>query len=134
MLYDPLPTPAPGELEVRRSVGYFPSRRLELHIGRTFLNYKQRGFDSFDQPVFMFLRKFGHLIPETGVGPNEASELITVSYVCFSTLDKVVDVKIEWVNSLSLHLEFDTVRRVLKVFRFPSFCMLMYREVTIISK
>jgi len=50
-------------------------------------------------------------------------------------LDKVADVKVEWVNSLSLHLEFDNVRRRLKVFRFPSFCRLMYsQETTLLSR
>lgn len=34
-----------------------------------------------------------------------------------------------WVNTLNLHLEFDQARKTLKVFRYPSFCRLLYREV-----
>jgi hypothetical protein len=134
MLYDPEPTQPPGELVIRRSTGSIPRQRVMLRSGHTFTSYRQRDFEFFDEPMFIFLRRFGHLIPETGAGPVGANELITVSYVCFSMLDKVADVKIEWVNSLSLHLEFDNVRRILKIFRFPSFCMLMYREGTVISK
>lgn len=134
MLYDPQPAQPPGELEIRKSMGSIPRQRMRLRSSRTFTSYRQQGFDGIDQPLFIFLRKFGSLIPEPGAGLAGAPELITVSYVCFAMLDKVADVKIEWVNSLSLHLEFDNVQRVLKVFRFPSFCMLMYRDPTFISK
>jgi hypothetical protein len=134
MLYDPEPIPRPGQLKVRKAMGSISHPRTRTRPGRTFIHYIQEGFDDIDQPLFIYLRKFGHLIPEIGAGLAKVPELITVSYVCFSMLDKVADVKIEWVNSLSLHLEFDNVRRVLKIFRFPSFCMLMYRDMTFISK
>jgi hypothetical protein len=134
MLFDPQPAQPRGELGIRRSVGSIPHQRMRLRFGRTFTSYRQQGFDGVDQPLFIFLRKFGRLIPEPGADLAEAPELITVSYVCFAMLDKVADVRIEWVNSLSLHLEFDNVQRVLRVFRFPSFCMLMYRYPTFISK
>jgi len=133
MLYDPEPIQRPGQLRVRQATGSMGPRRARTRPGRTFIRYVQEGFDGFDQPLFVYLRKFGHLIPEVGAFPK-VPELISVSHVCFSILDKVADVKIEWVNSLSLHLEFDNVRRVLKIFRFPSFCMLMYRNQTSISK
>jgi hypothetical protein len=134
MLYDPAPAQAPGVLEIRRSRRSMPQHRLRLRPDRTFHSYKQHGFDTFDQPIIIFLRKFGHLIPETGPGLAQTSELINVSSVCFSVLAKVADVTIEWVNSLSLHLEFDNIQRVLKVFRFPSFCLLMCREENLLSK
>jgi hypothetical protein len=105
-----------------------------MHASHTFTSYQQPDHDMFDHEIIMLLRKFGHLVPEIGAEPREEPEQIAVSYVCFSTLDKVADVKIEWVNSLSQHLEFDHVRRILKVFRFPSYCILMRREVTLISK
>ena len=133
MLYDPEPIQRPGQLKVRQVIGSMPRPRARTRPGRTFIRYVQEGFDGFDQPLFVYLRKFGHLIPEIGVIPK-VNELIIVSHVCFAMLDKVADVKIEWVNSLSLHLEFDNVRRVLKIFRFPSFCVLMYRDQTSISK
>jgi hypothetical protein len=51
-----------------------------------------------------------------------------VPYVCYQTLRNVCRVEIEWVDALGLHLEFNSTRKVLKVFRFPSFCRLMYRH------
>ena len=133
MLYDPEPKQRPGQFKIRKAVGSIARPRARTRPGRTFTHYVRHGFDNFDQPLFIYFRKFGHLIPEIGTFPK-VPELITVSHVCFSMLDKVAEVKIEWVNSLSLHLEFDNVRRVLKIFRFPSYCLLMYRDMTFISK
>jgi hypothetical protein len=129
MLYDPEPTQPPGQLKVRRAMGSMGRARARAHQDHTFIHY----VEAVDQPLYIILRKFGRLIPEIGAFP-EQPELIAVSHVCFAMLDKVAEIQIEWVNSLSLHLEFDNVRRVLKIFRFPSFCMLMYREQTSISK
>jgi len=134
MLYDPQPIQPPGELVIRKPEGFLPRSRRRLRFSSTINSYREQGFEAFDQPLYLFLRKFGRLIPEPLVGLEGVHELITVSYVCFAMLDKIADVKIEWVNSLCLHLEFDNVRRILKIFRFPSFCMLMYRDVTFISK
>jgi hypothetical protein len=133
MLYDPQPAEPPGELEIRRPTGSILRQGMRLRSSRTFTSYRQQCFDGLDQPLHVFLRKFGRLIPEPKAVVAGAP-LIAVSSVCFAMLDKVADIKVEWVNSLSLHLEFDNVRRVLKVFRFPSFCMLMYRNPTFISK
>jgi hypothetical protein len=86
--------------------------------------------DLFDQPLYNLLKKFGTVVPEMKKELMGDSELITFSYVCYAMLYKVAKVELEWVNSLSLHLEFDNVRRKLKVFRFPSFCRLMYHQNT----
>jgi hypothetical protein len=40
----------------------------------------------------------------------------------------VAGVRIQWVDCLSLHLEFDSRSKTLKVFRFPSLCLIMYRN------
>jgi hypothetical protein len=134
MLYDPEPIPRPGQLKIRNVMGSINRPRARTRPCRTFIHYVREGFDGFDQPLFIYLRKFGHLVPEIGAGLSEGPELIDVSYICYYMLDAVADIKIEWVNSLSLHLEFDKIRRILRLFRFPSFCMLMYRDRTSISK
>jgi len=136
MLYDPEPIQLPGQLKVRQAKFSMARPRARTRPGRTFIRYVEaipEGYEGFDQPLFLLLNKFGRLIPEVGTFP-QVPELISVSHVCFAMLDKVAEVKIEWVNSLSLHLEFDNVQRILKIFRFPSFCMLMYRDQTSISK
>jgi hypothetical protein len=37
----------------------------------------------------------------------------------------VANIEVEWVDSLSLHLEFDKSTKILKLFRLPSLCLLM---------
>lgn len=92
----------------------------------------EHSIENIDMPFCQYLSMFGRLIPEVKVMANK--EQIVASHICYDTLYKVAEIKIEWVNSLSLHLEFDTVRKTLKVFKFPSFCRLMYHERTVISK
>lgn len=135
MLFDPSPTQPPNELTIRNPRGS-SFRREPLRTRRTFISYRQQGFENYDQPLYLFLKRFGNLIPEIKVDLLGEAELIAVSYVCFAMLDKVTEVKIEWVNSLSLHLEFDNNRRVLKMFKFPSYCKLMYegRDSTLLSR
>ncbi|KAN0114722.1 hypothetical protein V8E51_004266 [Hyaloscypha variabilis] len=53
-------------------------------------------------------------------------EQLIVSYLKFQTLYQVAKIRIVWVDCLSLHLDFDEKSKHLKVFRFPSFCKLMY--------
>lgn len=99
-----------------------------------------------DQPLYTLLREFGKIIPEynrelspldaPGALPGRHDGWIDLSLVCFHTLHKVATVKIEWVDSLSLHLEFDSRARILKVFRYPSLCFLMCcnEETSIMSR
>jgi len=100
---------------------------------RTLCLYTQ-DFSRVDQQLYLLLSHFGSLVPELRVEAARETELITVSNVCFAMLDSLAAVQIEWVNALSLHLEFDHVRRRLKVFRFPSFCRLMCQDSRVISR
>jgi hypothetical protein len=78
------------------------------------------------------LDQFGSLFPEAPHSPFPDSMLspglagsdnyLTVSYICFNTLRIVGNLRIEWVNTLNLHLQLDVRDRVLRLFRFPSFC------------
>jgi hypothetical protein len=102
----------------------------------TITNYEQT-LESNDQPLHMLLGKFGQIVPqrqrELGTGHptsptvpvRPGDEWIEVSLLCFHTLNKFASIKIEWVDSLSLHLEFDSYTKVVKVFRLPSLCLLM---------
>jgi len=56
---------------------------------------------------------------------REIEEMIDPNYIGFHILHRVASVKIEWVDNLSLHLEFDSHAKTLKVFRFPSLCRIM---------
>jgi len=128
----------PNDEDVRKleiiNPGDGPSRRRRM---KTFRKYEQN-FQNNDQPFHALLQTFGNIIPQrtkqTGTGhvtpsmivpPKPDEEWIELSYLCFRTLNKVTCIKIEWVDNLSLHLEFDNRTKVLRVFRLPSICLLM---------
>jgi hypothetical protein len=80
----------------------------------------------------MLLGRFGKLIPDTPLRRRTEVappfEWIIVPFVCYQTLKNICHIEIEWVDALSLHLEFDSSRKRIKIFRFPSFCRIMYRH------
>lgn len=86
------------------------------------------------RPVVAFLNHgFGAIIPVPNVEPSERFELIgsrsedyiEMSMISFYNLHKAANIRIQWVDSLRLHLEFDSQLKTLKIFRFPSFCLIM---------
>lgn len=158
ILYTPHPDPISGHLEIKngleaqvtermRGTGTqtSPTRRKLLNGSRTFVNYKQT-LENNDQPLHILLRGFGKIIPEynretspsdaPGSIPGRPDGWIDVSLVCFHTLHKVANIQVEWVDCLSLHLEFDSQAKVLKLFRHPSICFLLRckEDTTIMSQ
>jgi len=142
-LYTPKPNPKPNSLEIINPKelleGEAPSRRVgRRYKSKTFDHYEQN-LDLYDQPLFTLLKKFGKIIPKMDqaffrgqdtppvFSPRDESWL-DISLICFHMLYRVANIKIEWVDCLSLHLEFNTHTRALKLFRFPSICLLMYRR------
>jgi len=59
---------------------------------------------------------------------NQQSEVIMVHSICFNFLHQIAGLRIEWVSSLTLHLELDSERKTLKLFQYPSFCRMMMRD------
>lgn len=93
--------------------------------------------DIKDQAIFGLLKRFGDVIPRhrsprtqsTPLGtPNffatHPDDYINVDLICFNTLHKVAGIKIQLVDCLSRHLEFDPRKLVLHVFQFPSLCLI----------
>ena len=80
----------------------------------------------------MFLSRFGDIIPEVKPAVSRrhsavlSFENINVQLICFAAAHHVTELEIEWVDSLGLHLELDASRKTLKLFRFPSYCRMMY--------
>jgi hypothetical protein len=111
-----------------------PSRR---RISSTFVSYKC-SLDDVDEPLHALLSRFGHIIPQkipfggvSSLGPlgiMSQDQRIDLSFVCFHTLYHAAHIRIKWVDCLSLHLEFDSRSKLLKIFRFPSFCLIMARN------
>jgi hypothetical protein len=79
----------------------------------------------------MALGQFGDII--SGIEPEvcgrlcvlPVSEDIHVLLVCYGTAFYITRLKIEWVGSLSQHLDLDPSRRTLKLFQYPSYCRMM---------
>jgi hypothetical protein len=84
--------------------------------------------DTREQPLAYLYSRFGELIPTPLPNqPIKASDplyadLLVDTTLSFYTLTKVAFIGIRWVDSIGLHLEFDSRSSVLSLFRFPSFC------------
>jgi len=142
LLYCPALTPGREQFEIigpSKSRDHPPqrsrNRRTPRCTSRTFTCYQQT-FDNKDLPIHKFLRRFGEIVPLYDVGIHRESGTplvisgrddgwIDQSLVCFHTLAKVASIKVQWVDCVGLHLEFDSRTKVLKLFRFPSFCLIM---------
>lgn len=131
MLYEPKVDVKLDELQITRPSAITMAGERVRVKSWTFDGYSKGTFDYVDQPLHAMLNQFGRLLPaphpkRTGT-EAPPSEWIIAPFVSYQTLRKVCRIDIEWVETLGMHLEFDDARRTLKVFRFPSFCRLMYR-------
>ncbi|KAG4441575.1 hypothetical protein IFR05_002960 [Cadophora sp. M221] len=131
MLFEAVNKPEVDKLEITRTSTASSGRRNTLTTRK--IRAHSQGFDHVDRSLDYLLSKFGELIPGPKVSnPTElsdvaesASEAINVQTLCFHTLNSVVEVKIEWVTSHALHLEFDSGKKTLKLFQYPSFARIM---------
>jgi len=140
MLFQQRQESQPGRLEISAEAFHGfenrqnPSSRRLPH--KQILATFSQDFTDIDLPLYRLLERFGKLIPNApAMRPERTSgplpdmntiDWIDVSLVCFHTLHKIADIKIEWVDVLALHLDFDSRKRTLSIFRYPSFCFLMY--------
>lgn len=153
-LYSASDNPAPSKLELnipRGSSGTELPERAKSRISRTFHRRRSVAKETYitlsqtlqlyDQPLYTLLEAFGTVLPQRPQSWNLRSshtvsedtslvrqpdhDKIEASFLCYHTLAKIAKVKIDWVDSLSLHLEFDMQAKVLKLFRLPSLCLLM---------
>ena len=64
-------------------------------------------------------------------------DALQASNLCYYTLTAMANIKIMWVNNVCEHLEFNQREKVLKLFRFPSFCAMICSgnpELTFLDK
>lgn len=129
MLYDPYSMPSVDKLQISEHARLSQqASRLKTEALHTF----EQDFNQVQQPLINLFYGFGEILPpfdsRTPSRLVNHSEYLILSYLSYCTLTEVAKIKIQWVESLNLHLEFDEGARVLKLFRYPSFCRLMYRE------
>ncbi|PMD48235.1 hypothetical protein L207DRAFT_626994 [Hyaloscypha variabilis F] len=94
--------------------------------------------DLADRPLAILLKAFGNLLPaRSRSSENIASELTkqAFSWKALSSSDingyllhTLLRVHIRWVDTLSLHLDYDKSTRSLSLFRHPSFCVAMLQS------
>lgn len=91
--------------------------------------------DLSDRPLSVLLKAFGNLLPARS---SKAAQLASETGKMASTwhplypnetnaylLHVLLHVHIQWVDSLSLHLDYDKSSRTLSLFSYPSFCLEM---------
>jgi hypothetical protein len=138
MLFDPKTTISRGQLQLRPvNSSRFGRGRARSTVVSSFSQDIGQAGDEIHKALFhRMLSQFGSLFPQAA-GPTYADSMLNpglagndnhlaVSYVCFNTLKNVGNLRIEWVNTLNLHLQLDIRKRVLRLYRFPSFCWLLY--------
>ena len=131
MFYEAVPHPGADSLEVKKTSTNSSGLRNAL-VTRKYSSYRQ-SFEHIAHPLDIMLGHFGCLIPMPRIHPlhpqwlsgNQQSEVIMVQSICFNTLQQISGLNIEWVSSLTLHLELDRKRKTLKLFQYPSFCRMM---------
>ncbi|KAH7416707.1 hypothetical protein BKA64DRAFT_273793 [Cadophora sp. MPI-SDFR-AT-0126] len=113
-----------------------PSRRPGRPRSKIISKTRQ-SIDLVDHPLPDLLKKFGRIMPEhdrpifsgqiTPLAPcyTRPDEWLEAPMLCFYTLHMVTSIKIEWVDCLCLHLDFDSQSKILRLFRFPSLCLVM---------
>lgn len=71
------------------------------------------------------LNCFGHLRFQPISESSRDHKPIITSNINYHILSRIAEIRIVWVDCLSLHLEFDWRTMTLKLFRFPSFCAML---------
>jgi hypothetical protein len=129
MLYTPASIPSPGVL--RLELLDIKDNGRHIHTA----SWRQLSCPMTEDKIGLtlenLLRCFGDFEPKGPPRPSYGSrslffdDSIISSNLSYWTLKKVAGVHIEWVDAISLHLEFDERTLALKVFRFPSFCAML---------
>ncbi|KFY31936.1 hypothetical protein V493_00663 [Pseudogymnoascus sp. VKM F-4281 (FW-2241)] len=113
----------PDQLAIQNEMG--------AHTGQAHMCLKQ-SHSACGRKLHEFLLGYGLLLPPRnfdGLGSLEEkkafAEYKSVAPASFNAyiLSSIGDVTIEWVDSLSCHMEFDSYLNKLFLFRYPSFCL-----------
>ena len=127
LLFEPEYPTTPGCICIVRPV----DQDGDVIRSNTLTAYKNQIEVVADLPIHQLLRHFGMLIPVPVASREELqaegvrSDQLSTNYLNYQILSNVAGIKVQFVSSLSLHLEFDKRSKALKIFRYPSFCRLI---------
>ena len=88
------------------------------------------------QPLHRLAGRFGKLFPNPDLSLHDntlgsrdfESACITANYICWYSLEDIVDVTLEWTATIGQHLEYNHQQKKLYVFKYPSICLLLSRD------
>ncbi|KIV90278.1 hypothetical protein, variant [Exophiala mesophila] len=131
MLYDPMRSTNCRELKVHQPLSSLRGRGR--HRKRVLSTFSQSIAKSEEQ-FHSLLGHFGELLPEAEDMSSNAplagstDNHLNIAYVSFHGLKNVAKLNIEWVNVMNLHLQLDQRKRILRLYRFPAFCRLLWQD------
>ena len=107
------------------------------HSGLVFDTFKI-SIDLTDREMAILLKGYGNLLParppELAKVASETSKVASAwsplapAEMNIDVLSTVLHVRIHWVETIALHLDYDQATRTLSLFRFPSFCVATLRS------
>ena len=92
-----------------------------------------------NQPLYRLISRFGILLPQIEldfetIESRESRDVevggqnIDTALISFQKLKETLKIRIEWVQTVNQHLEFDQQTNTLRLFRFPSLLWLLYQH------
>ena len=137
MLYEPCLQPETDRLVI--TAGTTEWQRTPRNVTWT-KHYLERT-EIIGYPINVLLQHLSTLEGPIPYQSNESSRLeqdaLQASNLCYYTLTRMADIKIQWMENVCEHLEFNQRKKVLKIFCFPSFCAMMCSgnpELTFLDK
>lgn len=130
LLYEIHPEPSQDMLHIKNTLTTMDDCRI--------ISTRRNVSDHIESPLFVLLNRFGNFVPELKVQSSQSimtsSSVLPKSIICrvvnFGTISQL-DLKIEWVDNWALHLDLDVARWTLRLFRFPSYCRVMFHPKNI---
>lgn len=86
--------------------------------------------EAVKRPIPAVFRQFHRAMLSTRwrspIGESKENRPVVLEAAClnYASLHRIGKIRLEWVNDLTSHLDFDANKRQLSIFRFPSFCAL----------
>ena len=131
MLY--LPSPKYGEEEC---LGMFGDVN-QVNSGLVFEHFSHHT-NNADKNMYDFLKRYGNILPvcssNAKATANESSRVAStwsaeaLADLNIDVLSTILHIRIQWVDIIALHLDYDKGTRTLSLFRYPSICVAALRS------
>jgi hypothetical protein len=132
MIYEPKLFPAEGRLEILlpRSAQTSPRFRRQRQVPTDSLDISSASHLAFPHLFASFGQRLPQMSNDPAPDPDSTIQgrqagVLVASNVFYSNLHRIGRIKIQWVNDVVHHLEFDERNRILSLFAFPTYCSLV---------